>query len=296
MGKYLLTGSNGFIGKKIVSYIKENYCVDDFLLLSSKKNSEFETVVYSEYTNLPSLKMYEIDTVFHLGSYIPKSPSEANDIEKCNSNISFTTSLLKILPNSVKNIIYISTIDVYGNLSEVINEESVVAPKTLYGHSKLYCENIVKIWANEHSKILQILRLGHIYGRGEEEYKKMIPTFIKNILLNKDINIINGGSDKRSYLHVSDCVRAIYASSALSSSAGIVNIVSGKAWTVKDIATELSCFSEKEISFNYISDPLVERNDFLFNNSKMKKLLCEESFSMKVGLKDEFEYFKEQLL
>ena len=59
--------------------------------------------------------------------------------------------------------------------SKVICEETNTIPKSLYGWSKLYCEKMVEQYGELNGIDTQVLRVGHVYGTGEEGYKKIIP-------------------------------------------------------------------------------------------------------------------------
>jgi len=154
-------------------------------LLSSQNIDEpgFVNIQYNSFLfNVTLLPQIEFDLVFHIGAFTPKSGAEGNDHEKSTSNIYFTQSLLNALHNQCKKIIFLSTLDVYSSKEEIITEESIISPISLYAHSKYYCEKLIEAWANLHSCAYQILRIGHIYGPGEESYKKIIPVTIKNVL------------------------------------------------------------------------------------------------------------------
>ena len=56
------------------------------------------------------------------------------------------------------------------------------------------------------------LRIGHVYGPGEEEYKKVIPITIKKILDNKPLQLWGDGSDLRSFIFIDDVVNSIVKS------------------------------------------------------------------------------------
>jgi hypothetical protein len=78
-----------------------------------------------------------------------------------------------------------TTIDVYEKSDQIISENNPTNPETLYGFSKLYCEKMIENWANANNKIVQILRLGHVYGPGEGLFKKIIPVTMQKIKANE---------------------------------------------------------------------------------------------------------------
>lgn len=292
MEEILLTGSNGFVGSNFISWVKENSpeVYKRFVLLSSVKRFDIETVIYPDLHSLPDLRERNIETVIHLGAFTPKSGKEANAVSRCNENIFFTDSLLHVLPNSVKKILFISTLDVYKPTTNCINEESDVHPASLYGESKLYCEKMITAWCEQQNITLQILRLGHIYGRGEEKYKKIIPEFIRTISNDCSPEITTNGNEKRSFLHINDCARAIVNALQLQKNHGPINLVSERSYTIKEIAEILIRVSGKQLGYKVLNSS-TETRDYIFDNSKMKKLLCTESVSLEDGLKDEYDFF-----
>ena len=60
------------------------------------------------------------------------------------------------LPNVPEKFIFASTIDVYGKSLKKINEDSDTKPITMYAWSKLFCENLIRVWAKNNGVIYQI--------------------------------------------------------------------------------------------------------------------------------------------
>ena len=67
-------------------------------------------------------------------------------------------------------------------METIINESSFANPLTIYGWSKLYCEKLLENWSKENNIIL---RIGHIYGKGE----KVIPvTILRFLVMKKEVS------------------------------------------------------------------------------------------------------------
>lgn len=296
MGKILLTGAGGFIGGNLLSYIKETTpsSLKDIICLSSRAQKGVETIIYKEDNHgftfdLPS----GIDAVIHLGAWTPKTGSRSQNWPQSNSNILFLDRLLRQLHSEVKRFVFASTLDVYGNIGLSIDENTPINPVSLYGWSKLYGEKMLESWSKEHGATLQLLRLGHIYGPGEEQYGKMIPIFIKRILKNEPLVIFSSGQEKRSFLHVRDCVRCIWEAYKKDVSHGITNIVSDRSHSVEEIARMLIHISGKKAELLIENRP-VEVHDCIFNATKMKNLFGPEKQELYTGLQDEYYYFLER--
>ena len=166
----LITGANGFIGRKLLEVICNNtsYRTYNIVLLTSKEMLGYTSIIHNNYSfekaDFLRKGIQYIDVLIHLGAFTPKSTSESNQIEGCISNIINTEYLLNNLPSIPKKIIFLSTLDVYGTVSNIISEDSHTIPETLYGHSKLFLEKMILEWSKINKVTPQILRIGHIYG------------------------------------------------------------------------------------------------------------------------------------
>lgn len=288
----LLTGASGFIGKHLLQKLIIEYGKEQVVALTSNPLVECNYLLHNNYkfeTGLFSSNGYEnIDTVIHAGAFIPKSGKQANNFTLSNSNIINTQNLLKILPKSVKKIIFLSTIDVYNN-DGVISEVSLEEPVSLYGYSKLYCEKMIQCWGNKNNIIIQLLRVGHVYGPGEDEYQKIIPITIKKILSAEGIKIWGDGNELRSFIYISDLVSAILKSIALKKNVGIINLVGESAISINELVHTIDKISKKKNIIEKVTNKFPGR-DLVFNNSKMKKYLLNDFVSLEKGLLLEFKY------
>lgn len=288
----LITGSTGFIGKHILKHLENNYAdMYDIVLLSSISHDFFKTVLHNDYTfsknDFYKIGINHIDIILHIGAFIPKSGTEANDIEKSNSNVFSTKYLLDNLPNTPSQFIFLSTIDVYGKIDTIISEKSQVSPLTMYGWSKLYCEKMLESWALEHNVTIQILRVGHIYGQGEEAYKKVIPVAIKKIKNGGNPQILGSGEEKRSFLHVKDVCHFIMKSLELKTYEGIINLCSSKSYSIREIIEILLKIANSNLQIEY-KQIQGKGIDLVFDASKMNKLLGYEQINIEEGLSSEY--------
>ncbi|MFL0251665.1 NAD-dependent epimerase/dehydratase family protein [Clostridium neuense] len=288
----LITGSSGFIGSNLINeleLIKKHF--DNIYLLSNKEIEGYTCIKYENYNFNKKIFSHikSIDVVIHIGGYIPKISSEGNVISLCNSNITSTFDLIESLPNLPSKFIFISTTDIYEN-SEVIDENSKIKPISLYASSKLYCEEMLKAWAEEKNVCLQILRLGHVYGIGEYKYKKIIPIIINKIIKNEVIQLYSNGMQKRAYINVKDCCRLILNSLKLEKFVEPINIVSSTSISMIDLIELLFEISLKKVPIKRINGSSDLRS-INYNNEKMIKYLGKDTISLSEGLKEEYDCF-----
>lgn len=290
----LLTGASGFIGKHLLSLLIEKNGKANTVCLTSQPITECKYLLHNNYHFESDFFVkngfQNIDTIIHAGAFTPKKGSEANNIQLSNSNIFNTNKLLNATLPNLKKIIYISTLDVYDNES-IISENTLEKPASLYGHSKLYSEKIVESWGKENNKSVQILRIGHVYGPGEEAYQKIIPATIQNILAKKPIQIWGTGEELRSFIYIKDIVTAIVNSINLKEDAGVINLVGNRSISINDLVNIIKQISNEDVTIEKIPAEKKGR-DFVFDSSKMNTFLLPKETSLEEGLKEEFEYMK----
>lgn len=291
----LITGSTGFIGTHLLESLVNLYGKENVLAFSSKPVSQCEYILHDQYTfdnNIFLQKGYEnIDTVIHAGAFIPKSSQDANNVSECNSNITSTAKLLEAeLPN-LKKFIFISTVDVY-SYGNPITEETNVSPASLYGQSKLYCEAMVSAWAVQNDITHQILRIGHVFGEGEEVYKKLIPVTLKNLKAGNSPSLFGEGKEVRSFIYISDVVDAILSSVKLEEYIGVVNIVSEEKVSIKELMDKMIQISNVSVEVKKVQSAGNSR-DLIFDGSKMKNNLINPKVGLTEGLRREWNYIKE---
>ena len=286
----LITGLSGFIGGHMVQFLKENHLDDSVIALSSHKIEGIETLCYAQGHNLDDIVIpSSVTNVIHMGAWTPQSTSEANNIEASMSNIGFTNELLRKLNNhNIHQIVFLSTLDVYAPTCSAINEQSDVNPISLYGDSKVFCEKMVMNWCKQHNAQSQILRIGHIYGEGEEQYKKIIPILFGKIIRGQEIEIFSDGQEKRSFLYVKEAVNYIWEAQSFQGD-NVVNVVSGNAVSMLELAQTMVNIAHKSVPIRVLKTNM-ETRDMLFDKSHMQSLFPIKERSISEGLEAEYNY------
>jgi UDP-glucose 4-epimerase len=288
--KILVTGSTGFVGRAVLKRIEQNGTDNNVVLLSSIQHQNYPTYIYKKNGKEYQWNLAEdFDVLVHIGAWTPKSTKESQNIDNGFDNILFTKSLIQTLGH-LKRIVFISTLDVYAPSEKAINENSIVAPISIYGYSKLYCEEMVKAWASQNNVECCILRLGHIYGVGEAAYKKLIPMLIQQAIVNDTINIYSAGNELRSFLDIDDCADVIWQAT-VGEMQGVFNVVSEHAVSVKEIAMLIKTLANSQSEIVIQNRP-IETRDCVFDNSHLKDFFVVQEKDLERGLKEEIEYFK----
>lgn len=292
----LLTGTGGFIGKHLVEFIIREYPNMELAALTNSKIKDVHCISHDDYvynmSDFPNNILHRIEVIVHLGAFTPKSGVESNDFLKCNGNIKSTESLLLLELPLLKKVVFISSLDVYDNTNQIIDERTAAKPGTLYGWSKLYCERMVQSHCDARNIDAVILRLGHVYGPGEEFYQKLMPVTMKAIIAGQSPVVFGDGSDLRSFIYVDDVVRTITASIETPIDDNIINVVHHESYTILDIVQKIIAISHKNISIQFEAGSSIKRN-LMFDNGRLRKKLCPSLTNIDEGLKLEWQHISQ---
>ncbi len=290
--RIVITGTSGFIGSRLLQAARAAYGAD--VTACTSQPSEGSHIVYSSLGSF-ALKpahlalVEEAEVLIHAGAFIPKQSTDANQVAGCNSNITFVEQLLSLPWRKLRKIIFVSTVDVYAPVEGVISETSVTNPPSLYGLSKLYCERLVHIFAAKHGISGHALRVGHVYGPGEEKYRKVIPKSIQSIIEGKEIELWGDGAELRSFIYVDDVVRAVVRAVVSPDLPEIVNVAGGTPISIRAVLDMLVGIGGRGTRIVQHRSAGAARN-LVFDNTLLKRHLLPEEVELVAGLTAEFRY------
>jgi len=220
--KIIVTGGAGFIGShlvdKLLSLKNEVTVIDDLssgrmeVLSGHIKNPDFKFIKIS-LLDLENLKkaIQGADMIFHLAANPDVRLGAENTKVHLEQNIITTYNLLEAMRiNKQKNIVFTSTSTVYGEAEIIPTPENYgpLIPISLYGASKLACEALITSYCHTFDMNTWIFRFANIVG--ERSTHGIIFDFIKKLTNDPGtLEILGDGQQRKSYLHVLDCVYAI---------------------------------------------------------------------------------------
>jgi UDP-glucose 4-epimerase len=233
--RVVVTGAAGFIGSTLVDSLLQQGIevlgIDNFstgrieFLSDALKDPKFTLLRQDLYLvkDLSSVFVGK-DAIFHLAAnadvrFGPDRPSV--DLEQNTITTHKVLDAARIA--GVKKFIFSSTGSVYGESEIVPTPENAPFPiqTSLYGASKLACEGMIAAYSESFGMQVWIFRfvsiLGPRYTHGHVfDFYKQLKEHPENL------TVLGNGYQKKSYLHVSDCIAAINV--ALNSASASVNI------------------------------------------------------------------------
>ncbi|MEM2103372.1 MAG: NAD-dependent epimerase/dehydratase family protein [Candidatus Bathyarchaeia archaeon] len=251
LGRVLVTGGAGFIGSHLVDRLCEEQLpvtVIDNLTAGNIKNiakwlntSNFK-FVFGDLLIADKISkiLKECETVFHMAANPEVRVSSTNPKVHYEQNIYATFNLLEAIrkADNVKTLVFASSSVVYGDAKEIPTPEnySPLEPISVYGASKLAAEALITSYAYTYGFKTVIYRLANIVGLRAQH--GVICDFVKKLRENPEkLEILGDGTQKKSYLHVEDCVNAFLT--GVNQALGkveIFNVGSEDQITVKEIA------------------------------------------------------------
>ena len=154
---------------------------------------------------------YEINTVIHLAAQSIVGTANRDPVTTFDTNIRGTWSLLEACrqSQSVKQVVGASTDKVYGE-SEQLPYDEDMPMLAIYPHdvSKACAEMIAHSYASTYGINVAVTRLPNIYGGGDLNWTRIIPSTIHSIIRNEQPVINSNGKFIRDYLYVEDAVTA----------------------------------------------------------------------------------------
>lgn len=181
------------------------------------------------------------DLVIHAAAATPKARGYQEVDAIVHTNVRGTHALLSSLDPSVRRVVYISTIDVYAPPVDArpLDEHASLGPSGVYAATKLLGETLVAQRCEELDIESCILRLGHLYGPGEESYEKFVPQFIKQLARGRPPTIVGDEGTLRDLLYVEDAVEAVVRGSSVPAAAGRTLNVAGRSYSVGEVLDTL---------------------------------------------------------
>jgi UDP-glucose 4-epimerase len=220
--RVVITGGAGFIGSHLVDRImkeaaevwvldnltsgKEDFLNrwygDDRLHLMRTDVTKFESI-------LPYLK--GVDVVFHLAANPDVRTAAENTYSHVEQNILATYTILEAMRHQdVKDIVFTSTSTVYGEATVLPTPENYgpLKPISIYGASKLASEALISSYVSTFGMRGVLYRFANVVGsRGTHG---VIFDFIKKLRADPNrLEILGDGKQRKSYVHVKDCVEAM---------------------------------------------------------------------------------------
>ena len=220
-----------------------NVTVIDNLHKGKKENLEpifsdiqFEQIDIRDFESLEK-NLKDSDGVFHQAALTVVQDSFNNPDEYYDVNVRGTENIFQLAKKYNFKVVYASSSSVYGHQDIMpIKENSERKPINPYGKTKLDDEYLFEKYSELGTEIIG-LRYFNIFGKGQTlEYAGVITKFLDRINQKQSPVIFGDGTHIRDFIFVEDIVIANLLAMESQVSNSLVNIGTGNAITILELA------------------------------------------------------------
>jgi nucleoside-diphosphate-sugar epimerase len=235
--KILVTGSNGFIGKRLVQKLRA----------LGREVIEFSGNILEDDSYQRLLKE-DVTHCFHLAakSFVPESWKNPSDYIE--TNVYGTEKVLEYCRYKQASFTFISSY-MYGSPKYLpIDEKHPLQPSNPYALSKYLGEELCRFYSEHFKMKISIIRPFNIYGPGQDG-RFLIPLILDQFYSDsKEVKLMDL-SPKRDYIYVDDLTEALVLTVNVKDQLTVLNIGSGYSLSVTEVIKEIKKASgiEKEV-------------------------------------------------
>jgi len=188
--KILITGSNGFIAKNLISHLK--------------RDENIKLYLYEKNDSIDILKAYikEVNFIYHLAGV--NRPKNTEEFYEGNSDL--TKVIVDILMEEDKT----TPILLSSSTQSYLDND--------YGKSKKEAQNLVKTYSNKTNANIFIYKLPNVFGKwSKPNYNSVVATWCHNITRDIDIQV-NDENVKLNLVYIDDVIKSFISKIDVNSS------------------------------------------------------------------------------
>ena len=314
--KILVTGGAGYIGSVLshllITLKHEVIIIDNLSATNDNILPKNSTFYKSDFSNIKLLNKvyvkYKFDTVIHLAASIDAGKSLSSLEEYYENNFIKSKVLIDwCVTKKIKRFIFSSTAAVYKPTSKTITEESLVAPLSPYGSSKLFVEYYLKDIGQKYKFNYNILRFFNVVGAdlynncgpNPTDSDHLFNNISKSIILKRPVYIYGKHKTKdhspiRDFIDVNYLSYCIAKILKIKKKHKILNISCGKSFSVKKIINLFIIIAKKKLIIIHNNKKRQgDISSLICSNKKISKI-CKNKINISQTIKDHYSFVKKR--
>ncbi|RXQ96563.1 SDR family oxidoreductase [Ancylomarina salipaludis] len=219
--KVLITGGAGYIGTELCIKLDKNPRVKEIIVLDNLSRGNYNLFLHSqikpgklkfvkaELLDSRSLDkvVKDVDVVYHLAA-VNKDDEKLHHLHEQVNNWGTAELTYAIEESHVKQVIYLSSIAVYGDSGQEFTTQSAFEPNTSLGSSKRRGEQHIERIGTKIKT--HILRLGEVYGYGASlNMDGVLNSYMFDSHFVGRISVQGNGKQKQSYISLNKTVEIL---------------------------------------------------------------------------------------
>ena len=230
---FFITGATGLVGSLLVKtlvFANETQNTNIKIIVLARSVDKVVEVFGENYAQngvkvvlgdirTPISMQENIDYIIHAASVTASKYMVTNPVETLMTSIIGTSNMLELAKSkNVKGMVYLSSMEVYGQVAERLNPVSeeklgyidILNVRSSYSEGKRTCECLCASYSKEYDVPVRIARLAQTFGTGVAKGEgRIFAQFAKSVLSKEDIVLHTKGESFGNYCYTADCVSAL---------------------------------------------------------------------------------------
>jgi nucleoside-diphosphate-sugar epimerase len=301
MPRYLVTGCAGFIGSTLVDALlaegAEVVGIDSFSDYYARERKEaaiagassqpgFELIEHGLETSLPDRALDGVDGIFHLAGRPGVRASWGESFRTyVDDNILATHHVVQGALERGVRLVFASSSSIYGDaLAYPTPEDTIPAPVSPYGVTKLACEHLVTAHGRDDDLDFAVLRYFSVYGprqRPDMAFFRIIGSLIDG----GTFEVYGDGHQSRDFTFVDDAVAATMAAMRMVRGGVTYNVGGGSEASLRDAVAVIEELSGRPLDVAYGEPAAGDVRRTLADTTRIRgELGWEPRVSLRAGL------------
>lgn len=219
----LITGASGLYGKITALSLLNNNKISVHLILQTRHKealipllpSNSEKITYVE--SIDTINNSPIDYIFHFSAPTRSTDFSEKPVETIKNMVDSTIKILDLAEKKKATILYVSSMEVYGQVNKLqIKEEELglldlYNVRSSYPESKRVSELLCYCAHKEKNLKVFIVRPTLTFGPGiSASDNRVFAQFAKSVISGIPIVLHTEGTTCRDYIHIADAVRGLF--------------------------------------------------------------------------------------
>jgi nucleoside-diphosphate-sugar epimerase len=294
--KVLVTGSQGFVGRHVVSYLK----VRGHQVIGTDVSAGADvvgSVVDTSFVH-DKLSPLNFEAVVHLAGIADIKKTIEDPYTCYQVNCFGTLNMLELASKKgVKRFHYASSANVYGAPDKnLVTEEQAMSPRVPYDYSKVIGESLAMSYFKTKGVPVAITRAWLLFGEFDHP-SRAVPFFIRKFLNNEPVGLFNSGKDVTAPSHAENFAKLVARILDREEAVGqAFNFGGAESLSIKELAERIKRLTHSDSELQMLpprspaeAEPQVSHP----STQKMRRLLgYEYELNLDEGLKHTIKWMK----